>query len=145
MHNILHSCGTVKGPLRLRCGEGIRPCATGGAGSRKGGGQDVQVTLPMAKAKGLLASGPPASELLARCPRALLGAQAPRYLEASKMTAPVVPAGGLPSGTPRTRDRVCKVHWPEGHPTRGQRPCAYRQYRTGVRAEEEERAIHPHA
>src|SRR5258708_32822375 len=60
-------------------------------------------------------------------------------------TAPVVPAGGLPRGTPRTRDRVCTVHWPAGHPTRGQRPCAYRQSSTGVRAEEAERAIHPHA
>ncbi len=40
----------------------------------------IAVTLPMAKAKGLLASGPPASELLARCPRELLGAEAPRYL-----------------------------------------------------------------
>src|SRR5258708_2590990 len=97
------------------------------AGNGERVGEAVCVTLPMAKAKALLASGPPASELLARCPRALLGAKAPRYLEASKMTAPVVPAGGLPSGTPRTRDRVCTVHWPAGHPTQGQRPCAYRQ------------------
>ncbi len=48
------------------------------------------VTLPMAKAKGLLASGPPASELLAQCPRELLGAEVPRYMEASKMTAHVL-------------------------------------------------------
>jgi len=61
-------------------------------------------------------SGPPASELLARCPRELLGAEAPRYMEASmrpQMTAPVLPAGGLPSGTPRTRDRLCRSTGPK--------------------------------
>src|SRR5260370_33640265 len=66
----------------------------------------------MAKAKGLLASGHPASELHARCPRELLGTEVPRYLEATKMTATVLPAGGLPSGTPRTRDRLCRSTCP---------------------------------
>jgi len=70
----------------------------------------------MAKAKGLLASGYPANELLARCPRELLGAKAPRYLKATmrpQLTAPVLPAGGLPSGTPRTRDRLCRCTGPK--------------------------------
>jgi hypothetical protein len=78
---------------------------------------DLLMTLSMAKAKGLLASGYPANELLARCPRELLGAKAPRYLlEASmrpRMTAHVLPAGGLPSGTPRTRDRLCRCTGPK--------------------------------
>src|SRR5260370_14459148 len=70
----------------------------------------------MAKAKGLLASGYPANELLARCPRELLGAKAPRYLKATmrpQLTAHVLPAGGLPSGTPRTRDRLCRCTGPK--------------------------------
>ena len=41
------------------------------------GREHLEVTLPLAKAKGLLASGPPASELLARCPRARLGPKLP--------------------------------------------------------------------
>src|SRR5258708_37094513 len=67
----------------------------------------------MAKAKGLLASGHPASELHARCPRELLGTEVPGYLEATKMTAPVLPAGGLPSGTPRTLHRLCRSTGPK--------------------------------
>src|SRR5260370_32941151 len=52
---------------------------------------------------------PPRSTLfpyttLFRSPPELLGAVAPRYLEVSKLTAPVLPAGGLPSGTPQTVD-----------------------------------------
>src|SRR5260221_11986312 len=72
----------------------------------------------MAKVKGLLASGHPASELHARCPRELLGTEVPRYLEASKMTATVLPAGGLPGGTPRTFDRLCRSTGPKA-PARG--------------------------
>jgi hypothetical protein len=78
--------------------------------------RSAEVTLPLAKAKGLLAAGHPASELLARCPRELLRAAAPRYVEASmrpRMTAPVVLAGGLPSATPRPFDRLCRSTGPK--------------------------------
>jgi Helix-turn-helix domain len=64
------------------------------------------VTLPMAKAKGLL--GPAnETELLAGCPPELLGTKVPRYLETSKRTAHVLPDGRFSVGTPRTRDGLC--------------------------------------
>jgi len=58
-------------------GIGVRRDGKGVAVER----EEHVVTLPMAKAKGLLASGPPASELFPGCPPELLGAKAPRYVE----------------------------------------------------------------
>jgi hypothetical protein len=64
------------------------------------------VTLPMAKAKGLL-SPANETELRAECPPELLGTKVPRYVETSKWTAHVLPDDSLSVGTLRTRERLC--------------------------------------
>jgi hypothetical protein len=57
------------------------------------------VTRALAFAKGLLGFQ---AELLAGCPPELLETEVSRYLETSKLTANVLPDGGLPIGTPPT-------------------------------------------
>jgi hypothetical protein len=82
----------------------------------------------MAEARGFSAERHDA-ELLAGCPPDLLGAEAPRYLEMER-TAPVVPAGGLPSGTPHTFGwtGVPLGHWAEAHQTLVHRQRAQAAY-----------------
>jgi hypothetical protein len=88
----------------------------------------AQVTLPMAKARGLLAaSGEPANELHTRCPRELAGVRHRMASIRGSLQADrdwFAPGRGVPGNAPNTR-AVVQVHWPCGHHTRVHRPCEH--------------------